>query len=549
MAESGLHHAVMGCIVKDEEGRFYGITCEHVTRAADGVFHIKDEFGRLEHVGRSLRFQNDGSFSHDIDIIELNESVQKVLTAGYKDRQGTNIPCRIYKEPVKNLYNREVFHIYASDHSDIQVRAGGTVCNSEIHENYSDIINLDHNFIVQGFDTPFAQEGDSGRLVASISEDGWLVLLGITVAGKFQLESGEISQKTALCLKLNSGLKMLKKFYKKKLSIHGESIAATDAKSKGLQAGVIIWFKTPEQIKQPDFDLCDHLLTLTTCFALKESIENVSLLLMFEIDMSNKVFSRVDVSSNEYSFSQSDQNCVLNSMLACHYLYEKRFEESESHLKIACRMVPKNSRFPVRLLCKIISYATWLLLDMNKLDQMKSLLDAGLEFMEETKHFKSFPSESIGYQYYDYSRYYLRKQQALEAAQMAKRSVDYFIAERRTDGSPNRLILAVSQFAQIKLGCGENFETYDQKITLTDIEEAETCLKQINHIASGQPSVQLTDYLLAVCDLNFRKGNIIVALENAKTCLTIAEEKHLEDEIAWSKARIEKLKTLCENRT
>ena len=173
---------------------------------------------------------------------------------------------------------------------------------------------------------------------------------------------------------------MLRKFYKKNLCLRSKSLslAETEAKPK---TGLVIWFKTPEQIKEPDFDLCEHLETLTACFAVAETSDNVDLLLRFEVKMSNKVFSRDDVASDEYTYDQSDQICVFNSMLACQYLYEKRFKEAEEHLKTACRMIPKRSRFPARLLCKVISYVTWLFLDMDKLDEMKLMLDAGLEFI------------------------------------------------------------------------------------------------------------------------------------------------------------------------
>ena len=547
MSESKLHHAVMGCIVEDEEGKCYGITCEHVTRAADGVFHIENEFGKLEQVGRSIQFRKDEPFQHDIDMFELDNALQSVVTAGYMDTKGKSVSCSVYQEDIQNLYGKEVFHVHLSGQSDENTATLGRICSAEVHEQFSDLLNVKHNFIVEGQDSPFAQEGDSGRLVASRSKDGCLELIGITTAGKFQLDFGEMSKKCSLCLLLNSGLKMLRRFYKKKLCLHYKSLSVNGTEAK-LKAGIVIWFKTPEQIKQPDFDLCEQLETLTACFAVKEASDNVNLLLKFEVKMSNKVFSRDDVASDDYSYDQSDQICVFNSMLACQYLYEKRFKEAENHLKTACRMVPKRSRFPIRLLCKVISYVTWLFLDMGKLDEMKSMLDASLKFMKETKHFKSFPSESIGYQYYDYARYYLRKHQEQNAAQMAKRSVEYFKHEKRdNDGSPNRLALAVSQFAMIKLGCGEEFETHEQTIATDDIDEVEKYLKQLDDVADDQPSVQLTDYLLAVCDLNYRKGKIPKAIEAAQRCLKIAGEKGLEDEILWSRNRLKTLSRLKTN--
>ena len=543
MAYSGLHHAVMGCLVKDEDGQVFGVTCEHVTRVADGVFHIENEFGKLEQVGRSLQFRKD-KIEHDIDIIELDKTLQTVLAAGCKDDCRNNIQFKLYKGKVSDLYDREVFQYCVGNQSDDSFCIRGRVCDAGTHEKHSDLINISHNFIVEGHDVPFAKEGDSGRLVAIHNENKSVDIVGIITAGKFELKFGEISQKTSLCLLLSSGLKVLSKYYKKKLRLHDKSLSLSrnSFQSVCLKYGGIIWFKTPEQIKQPDFDLCERLEMLTACFTITEQNDNVQMLVNFEIEMSNKVFCREDVTSNEYSFNNSDQNCVFNSMLACQYLYEKRFKETERHLKTACRMVSCRSRFPIRLLCKVISYVTWMLLDMDKLDEMKSLLDAGLEFMEETRHCKSFPTESIGYQFYDYARYYLKKQQVQEAAQMAKRSVEYFTEEKRSDvGSPNRLILAVSQFALIKLGCGEEFETCDQQVSQEDINEAEEFLAKVHQIADDQPSVQLTDYLLALSDLYFRKGNLTKALETTKKCLTIAQEKNLEDEIHWSRKRIEKL--------
>ena len=545
--ESNLHYAVMGCVVEDDQGKRYGITCKHVTLAGDGIFHIENEFGKLEQVGRTIQLRKDEPFSHDIDIIELEHSVKAVVNAGYMDSKENSLPCRVYDSGIQKLYGKLVFHIQESvvDHDQTHTKVFGRICSADVHKEISHLINVKHNFIVEGHGGTFAQEGDSGRLVASRSEDGYLELVGITTAGKFSSEFlGDIPQNWSVCLLLKSGLKMLHKVYKKKLHVCNQSLTLSDSEAK-LKFGAVIWFKTPEQIKQPDFDLCEHLETLTACFALDETSENVDLLLKFEVKLSNKVFSRDELASEEYTYDQSDQVCVFNSMLACQYLYEKRFKEAEKHLKTACRVISKRSRFPVRLLCKVISYVTWLFLDMDKLDEMKLLLDASLEFMEETKHFKSFPSESIGYQYYDYARYYLRKNQNIEAAQMAKRSVDYFMQENRgEDGSPNRQILATAQYAMIKLGCGDEFDTYDKPITNDDIDEVETCLVELGDVAEQQPSVQLTDYLLAVCDLNYRKGNIAKAIEVAQKCCKIAREKSLEDEILWSRNRIEILSKL-----
>lgn len=295
----------------------------------------------------------------------------------------------MYEGEIKKLYGKQVFPVQVYFAEETKTTVFGRICSAEEHKRFSHLINVKHNFLVEGQSkgVTFAREGDSGRLVASRSEDDRIELLGITIAGKFQLHFGEMSQNYSLCLLLKSGLKMLRKFYKKKLRLLNQSLSLTDKKAK-LKSGVVIWFKTPEQIKQPDFDLCEHLETLTACFALAETSDNVNLLLKFEVKMSNKVFSRDDVASDDHTYDQSDQVCVFNSMLACQYLYEKRFKEAEKHLKTACRMISKRSRFPVRLLCKVISYATWLYLDMDKLDEMKTMLDASLEFMEETKHFK-----------------------------------------------------------------------------------------------------------------------------------------------------------------
>ena len=542
MSQSDLHYAVMGCLVEDEDGKVYGVTCEHVTRAADGIFHVENEFGKLTQVGRVLRFYKEKHFKHDIDLIELNEALQAICHATYRNTEGKPCSCRIYEGTTRNLYGRQVFHCFVESQSSEKKALTGKVCGADTHKDHSDLINFSHNFIVDGIVSPFAKEGDSGRIVGTISDDGTLELVGIIVAGRFSLRNGDISQNCSLCLLLNSGLKLLNKYYKKTLRLCNKSSSDKIALTNTLKEGSIIWFKTPEQIKVPDFDLCEQLEMLTACFSVKDNQDDVQILVNFENKMSNKVFSREDVSSDNYNFDYSDQNCVFNSMLACQYLYEKRFKKAENHLKTACRMVSSRSRFPVRLLCKVISYATWFFLDMNKLDEMKLLLDAGLEFMEDTGHFVSFPTESVGYQYYDYARYYLRINEVQQAAQMAKRSVEYFMSEcRKDEGSPNRLILAVSQFALIKLGCGEEFESSHQIISEEDVNEAGRYLKEVENIADEQPSVQLTDYLIAQCDWHFRKSNLGKAIKAARQCLKIAQANKLEDEIKWSRIRLETL--------
>ena len=164
MTETNLHHAVMGCVVVDEQGKCYGITCEHVTRAADGVFHIENEFGKLEQVGRSIQFRKDKSFKHDIDMFELDDAVQSVVTAKYMDTKEKSVSCRVYEDAIQKLYGKQIFHVQGFVDKESNSTVFGRICGAEVHTGFSHLINVKHNFLVEGQGAAFAREGDSGLI-------------------------------------------------------------------------------------------------------------------------------------------------------------------------------------------------------------------------------------------------------------------------------------------------------------------------------------------------------------------------------------------------
>lgn len=300
----------------------------------------------------------------------------------------------------------------------------------------------------------------------------------------------------------------------------------------------VIWVKDPEDIVKSDFILFEHLITLIDCFGYKTfSTNETKLENYFEEQLSKHVNSRNE-SIHTISCHSDSEECFRQCMIGCQYLYSENFVKSDEHLKAAVRLISKAS-CRNRLLCKLITYSTWQLLETGKLDNMKKLLEDGESYMLKMKECNACPLKSIGYHYFDYARYYRRTHNCNEAMGMARKSLEFFELDEKYRGKPSHgKCFALSMIARLNLHCGENFETRHQK--MIDIKEAEECIVDFKSFGK-LPAVEKTSYLLVKTDLHYRKGEIEKAQRCARKCCHLAAQNRLKQELSQALIRIKEL--------
>ncbi|XP_053394151.1 uncharacterized protein LOC128555552 [Mercenaria mercenaria] len=341
--------------------------------------------------------------------------------------------------------------------------------------------------------------------------------------------------------------------------------------AKCIPFGVKIYFilLTPEQISPFSFDLVDRALYLICLTYKTVNVKNYERLIEREHDLSLLVSQRLILYDNAiFKNDRPDYVAVENGMLACDYLYVGKATAAENCLKTAILCVLKSDDLGLRLLCKLITYITWYCLVKNNntsLDNLKVLLENGLESFEcDFRSLRGFPLESLGYLYYVYSRYYMtmwdkmrggghdhrnyttERSYRFKAVEKAKQSVKIFQEdhkEKKSAETLRRLILAKCQQAYALLGCGHDFNT-SEEVSMGEITEAENMISSMKSDMSEMPLVQNVNYLIALCDVQYRKGNTSKALKTARKCLEKSRIKSYYVVLCRAKFRVEKLSKL-----
>lgn len=445
--------------------------------------------------------------------------------------------------------------------------SSGTILSAEENANQKQ----GATFLVRGNGKEFAVPGESGTAVATRDRNGKVQIVGIISGG-----SGERVQ----CLFLPFILKEFIESYGIRLDIltstfqelsnlepwENNSCDSSSAKLVPSGSTIFIWFtkdltKTPEKISPSSIDLKDRTIIYLGQVFGKENDQNAfSEILRQERELTRLINQRGTL--EDYSIFENDKPVYVameNSLKACDELYQGNLERAEQRLKTALRAIKPVDCINCRSLAKFLTYLTWFKLKRNtdeSLEEMKDLLKEGLEYYDDNKHEERFPTEVGAYLYYDFARYYLqgienmvsnsvqtqtfKHDTALEKRKLALKmgETSVHIAEQiHKDSLPKeqkehykkdvtRLILMKSEFASALLGCGDTFHPKTFVVSSEDINKAEKHIADILSEVRNAPTVQYASYLLACCDLQFRKGNFVKALAYPKQCNDLDENRN-----------------------
>ncbi|CAC5388427.1 unnamed protein product [Mytilus coruscus] len=236
----------------------------------------------------------------------------------------------------------------------------------------------------------------------------------------------------------------------------------------------------------------------------------------------------------------ADHKCYLHAILGCDFLFSENYNLAEHQLKEATTMIAATSS-PYRLLCKIITYSTWLLLKQKKLNQMKDILYHGFNFMLRFKEHDVRIHDSIGYLYFDLSRYFIATGKPRKALRMAYKSLEHFESFEKGGGqSLEKQALAWSLIARLSLNCGEFFERIHKKPI--DSSKARLYIEMLERNLDNLPIVQKVVYYMVKSDFFYRQGNITGALKNAQISVDISQKNILREELLKSSIRLFYLK-------
>ena len=229
-------------------------------------------------------------------------------------------------------------------------------------------------------------------------------------------------------------------------------------------------------------------------------------------------------------------------------MYQGHTDEAEIYLKKTVRCILNSNKHALnlRIISKLFPVVTWYCIDM-KVEGAGDLFKQTLEFCEENSDTKGFPKEVISYLYYDVERYYdmlytIHKKahgltdklkemrlQGLTYSEQAVKTLKKFInvenaadlgTEDISSTNRDRLVLMVSDYVCVLMGCGAEFDCTDiSLVTKEEIEKSEGLLMEIKGFIPHVPLVHKLLYQKAMCDLHFVKRENAQALKIAKDFL------------------------------
>jgi hypothetical protein len=492
----------------------------------------------------------------DVGLIRIDPRVVSQL----RNKEIFDKQISLYSDSFQSIFGKEVKKYKANgNHYEIckfDTSDSGFIASETEHKQFG-VENA--QFLVKGTNNVFAKEGESGTAIAVKSGEGNVTeLIGLLCGG---------SKGFTVCLFLPTVLEYLNTHLGYNLKLYepegfGADFAMNGPNSdvisaskdvenqnakKYIPSGIKIYFSllTTERVAPLEFNLVERVLTLLCKRFIPIDLNKYEVLLKREQTLSLLVSKRETISDNAIFENESpDFVAVKKGINACDCLYLGKAVTAETLLKQAISCIMKTEEdLALRLLCKLVSYITWHCLVKNTPDSfhdLKVLLEEGIDIFEtDFKDLIGFPLESLGYLYYDFSRFYMKlweneykmnptNKYRIKAVEKAKQAVNIFredhINKQKLPETARRLVLAQSQLIYSLLGCGHSFNTYED-ITNEELTEAGDIFKSINLDMDTMPFVQIVNYFIALCDLQFRKGNLSKAFHTARKCLKISENK------------------------
>ena len=418
----------------------------------------------------------------------------------------------------------------------------GQIESEEVHKSESSDLP-DYSILLHSCGALF-KPGDSGTVIVR-EKNNTLELLGI-LTGSYKSESNNENYIT--CLLLQKGLQILNYKYDKTFHIFHPSKEQRKDNGELILSGSEIWIKTqlqsvksPEDIADIDYQFVEIIYNLIDNMKDDDiSTKNLQLEEENEKLLSNCVSSMGELKSQESICDSPAVRCYYLCMNGCSFLYKGDFSRSIQQLTAAAKMIIK---LPCRnrLLCRMITYATWNLLKTEKLKDMEQVLFVAEPYMASMKKLNVCPNSSMGYYFFDYARFYIKQGKINKALEKANASLVQFRQGKKPSVGK---ILSLAMVARLYLNCGDEFERRNFEIVASRVHEAKELLGEARQ-PSAYSVVAETTILLTETDLYYRLGNIDQAIESAARCFDLASANNLNEEQIHAGIRIQKLEEMC----
>lgn len=569
--ETKEHHAVVGCFLRDvNTNRILGLTNRHVVLFATEGLYLKKEDDELILLGYPVHVENEDSLDFGLfEVVgDMKERVTNILPN--VTERTTNCDLELYSGRPESLEGATVFKYRPeSDKSYIKLQQYRSPSDGKVLKTSEKTDRGEQRqFFVSGVGEPFSVRGESGTAVAISRENGSVQIVGIITGG---------CDGTTHCLFLPFILNTFAENYELHLELlktdievdgygnFGQAVEKSlffEAKPIACGSTVYLYIthdltNSPEKISPLSIDLDNLTLTLLCCkFEKKMNLSDFSSILNLETELTLLINQRGTLDDNSIFENDKPVYVAMENLLkACDDIYQGNLKMAEIRFKTALKVIKPVDWINCRIFAKFVTSLTWFKEEINttkSLKEMKILLNEGLEYYNDNKDVEGFPEEVGAYLYYDFARYYLRKIENMVtgtdntldrektkekrkwALEFGKRSVNK-VDELQDETIKEELIIMKCDYASSLLGCGNNFNTDIFQISEEQLCTAERHLNDVKGKISKVPTVQKASYLLASCDLQFRKGYITKALKLARQCKALGAK---EEEFVRKEAEI-----------
>ncbi|XP_013390627.1 uncharacterized protein LOC106159007 isoform X2 [Lingula anatina] len=267
-------------------------------------------------------------------------------------------------------------------------------------------------------------------------------------------------------------------------------------------------------------------------------------------------FESVSANLQNQYVHEPDMTCLLSYLHASRDLFKNDFDAAKRHIDLAFETVPKTSDpkyFTVELFtAKTRMYVTQKRLEKleNALDDVKQIIEtdptgctgraAGWLYMNDGRS-KTSQMTTLN----PYNRNYLTNYSQLHA--MAKESFQRALENFQRDGGKDGPLgsgYAICRLCILLLKCGDNGLTMNTlHPSEDDVKTAGGYIRQLEDSSIPIPKILEVHLLLGKCDYQFRRGNIVRALEHAEAALSLATQLNMLEFTEHARNRVVFLKT------
>lgn len=545
--DSEENRAKIACFLISQDKQKYALVSNHAIVNTDGNVYIRKPLSPCNLLGACCINENTSVL--DVGLIKLEKNIRDCCINEIIDPKGHKRTWKVFQGNIESLCDSQVFKCIPlddrkSNRTKWKTPLIGKVASVNVHKQHRNTLG-NCLFLVASDDLmQFAIEGESGTLLAADVGNSDVYLIGV-IAG---LLRKDCPQKFIICVFLPSAFECLTELVNSDFVVYSSALEAWSSEIDTITCGSTIFFKGIENVGKLDFEIEKQICNLFNIDFKNEDNSSIERIYECERQFRQKVFAREQFTDMVLFEADRAEKVVLSYFyLTVDHLYKQNNKKAEYCLKEGIRCLSKAQQSCLRLLCKCVTYVTWLFLNTDEQEKLKTILEEGLEFYKENEHLPHFPKECLGYHYYDFSRFHVNKHHKDNAINMAKLGYDYLeglLQDAKKDKSRenfsdvfNRYVFAVCQLGEALLWCGENFEYAEEDIPEDDIAKAASVIETIESRINDAPAVQKVQYYLAKCDICFRKHDFESAFKYADTCQKLAKQHDLEEEQSFAGKR------------